>query len=371
LISLIRRPTLTETDQVLHIWNVCFPQEQAAATDWYFARVYAPENTLCYFERGAMAACLQTVPYPVRMRGRTLLAMTLTGVSTLPEFRGKGFARDLMKAALADMRERGAALCFLYTDIPDFYRQYGWETCTQNCIVHFPGLDDGAPVGFRLAESPPPVAELDALYQDWLRGVNGYVLRTRELWERRLDELRCDGARFVSLYRGDVLSGFAAVRGEGQAEWEEAYWRDEDALHALRRAFDKEIVCVAPAGFPLPSDSVPEVRRGNMFRTADPKLLLQGTPVSHDGLIKICVADSFTGDEDIYTLTAANGKLDCRKDRGPFDLKLDSAALIRIVSGALEANEALNVGRISGDGRKVSLLGGWFPPQNNFMFEIS
>ena len=50
-------------------------------------------------------------------------------VGTLPEFRGMGFAQNLMRLASERARENGVALQVLTTGMPQFYRPLGWGVC--------------------------------------------------------------------------------------------------------------------------------------------------------------------------------------------------------------------------------------------------
>jgi predicted N-acetyltransferase YhbS len=56
-------------------------------------------------------------------------------VATAPEFRGHGYGRRLVAAAVADLTGReNASLVFLYSDIgPDFYARYGFAALPAAC----------------------------------------------------------------------------------------------------------------------------------------------------------------------------------------------------------------------------------------------
>ena len=68
-------------------------------------------------------------------------------VGTLPEYRGLGFAQNLMRLADERARETGAVVEALTTGMPQFYRPLGWGVCGQADIR--PDLEPEPPASLR------------------------------------------------------------------------------------------------------------------------------------------------------------------------------------------------------------------------------
>ena len=69
-------------------------------------------------------------------------------VGTLPEFRGLGFAQNLMRLADERARATGHVLQALTTGMPQFYRPLGWGVCgrqtyAQTLSRNLPQVSDG------------------------------------------------------------------------------------------------------------------------------------------------------------------------------------------------------------------------------------
>ena len=69
-------------------------------------------------------------------------------VGTLPEFRGMGFAQNLMRLASERAEQGGAVLQALTTGMPQFYRPLGWGICgrqtfAQTMSRNLPQVSDG------------------------------------------------------------------------------------------------------------------------------------------------------------------------------------------------------------------------------------
>jgi len=65
------------------------------------------------------------IPLTLRIGAATVRMDGIGMVGTLPQYRGRGYARRLLSAALAHMAAGDAALTMLY-GIPNFYLQFGY-----------------------------------------------------------------------------------------------------------------------------------------------------------------------------------------------------------------------------------------------------
>jgi predicted acetyltransferase len=70
--------------------------------------------------------------------GRRVVAADVAGVAVLPEARGRGVARALLRDLLRGARERGAAVSALYPTVTEPYRRSGWEVAGALRAVDLP-----------------------------------------------------------------------------------------------------------------------------------------------------------------------------------------------------------------------------------------
>ena len=133
-----------------------------------------PEHmaSFCRLERGVLAAHAAVVGKRFTHRGEAYLACGLAEVVTHPDFRGKGFALELVRRAAAFIRGQGADLC-VFTCKPGltgFYRQGGWEERPDLLLVGgsrekpFPSDGEGLSVMFQLLSDKALARESD--FQD-------------------------------------------------------------------------------------------------------------------------------------------------------------------------------------------------------------
>jgi predicted N-acetyltransferase YhbS len=102
---------------------------------------------------------------PVFWGGRPVPASQLSGLSVGAEHRGRGVATDLVRAYLAEVHERGAAISTLFPAAVQLYRRAGYQyagACTvyEAAARHLPvGWPDGWRARPTPADDPVPLQE--------------------------------------------------------------------------------------------------------------------------------------------------------------------------------------------------------------------
>ncbi len=98
--------------------------------DIWFSRKYSNENTLVRLLGGSPVASLQMLPYRMTFYGREVELYYLSGICTLPQHRGKGFASELIVEAHSELRRRGVPLAVLIpasAELYGYYARFGYE----------------------------------------------------------------------------------------------------------------------------------------------------------------------------------------------------------------------------------------------------
>ena len=88
-------------------------------------------------------------------------------MATHAAYRRRGYAGDLMRTALAGMRERRVHLSMLHPFAHSFYRRYGWELATEAISYRLKPADLPTSAGqkrvraYREGDLPPMMALLE------------------------------------------------------------------------------------------------------------------------------------------------------------------------------------------------------------------
>lgn len=82
---------------------------------------------LGYFYKGKLASQIVIYPMEVNIQGEIFKMGGLTGVTTYPEYTGRGLIHSLIQKGLEYMKENGLTVSFLYPYSIPLYRKQGWE----------------------------------------------------------------------------------------------------------------------------------------------------------------------------------------------------------------------------------------------------
>src|SRR5262245_22273751 len=90
---------------------------------------YQPDQRLLVKVDGRIVSHQHMMAREVRCGCVTLPMQGITWIATLPEYRGLGYAHNLLRIATERARNSGVVLQSLTTAAPQFYRSLGWGVC--------------------------------------------------------------------------------------------------------------------------------------------------------------------------------------------------------------------------------------------------
>ncbi len=181
---------------------------------------YKPEQRMLVKVEGRVVSHVHLTERVVRYGSSTMAMNGVLWVGTLPEYRGLGFAQNLMRLADGRARETGVALQSLNTGMPRFYRPLGWGICGRQCLGqtlsrNLPQVSDGVIEGkggfwhvrpWRQVE----LNDLMALYDRQYARTNGSVVRSEDYWRWMI------GRRYAHVIwvacQGETVRGYAFVK---------------------------------------------------------------------------------------------------------------------------------------------------------------
>jgi ribosomal protein S18 acetylase RimI-like enzyme len=169
---------------------------------------------------GRVVSHVQLTDRRIRFGSTTMAMNGILWVGTLPEYRGLGFAQNLIRVADGRARENGVPLQALTTGMPRFYRSLGWGICGrqtfgQTLSRNLPQVADGVIDGrggfwhvrpWRQVE----LNDLMNLYDRQYAHTNGSVLRSEDYWRWMI------GRRYAHVIwvacQGEHVRGYAFVK---------------------------------------------------------------------------------------------------------------------------------------------------------------
>ena len=109
---------------VKRMWKTCFGDSDLYI-DLRFKEKYKDENTLIYIHEGSIVSSLHMTPYTMTFYGEEISIYYIEGLSTLPEYRGRGYMGKLIGKAHEIASERQIPLTVLVPAEDSLFGYYG------------------------------------------------------------------------------------------------------------------------------------------------------------------------------------------------------------------------------------------------------
>lgn len=195
----IRYANINDTSRIKQLWSTAFESNEPYFS-WYFSRVYDPAHTLCAVVNNFIAANIQLAPYHISLQGKVFPCAYFVGVITDPAYRNCGLAGSLIKYALNQLKAEGYAAALLYTDIPDFYRQFGFEHQYKLRRICLQINQQSSPYPWQTRKiDNTTITDCSKIYTTMTSNFDGYIIRKTQNWQIYLEELLGDGGNICIL----------------------------------------------------------------------------------------------------------------------------------------------------------------------------
>lgn len=132
----------TTRPQVREMWKTVFGDPDDYM-ELYFRHKYRDGNTLLYIEEDKVVASLQMLSYRFTFCGTEIPVLYLSGVSTLPAYRKRGYVRQLLMKSFDEAIRREVPLVLLVPQeewLLKFYDRYGFAQTFDAGTEELPSL---------------------------------------------------------------------------------------------------------------------------------------------------------------------------------------------------------------------------------------
>jgi predicted acetyltransferase len=334
-------------------------------------------------EDGSIRATAAVLPLEVFVDGRPATMGGVAAVAAHPAYRRRGYAGQLMRAALGGMRERGVHLSMLHPFAHVFYRRFGWELATEAVSYRLKPTDlPASPEQERLrAYRDEDLPRMMALLEEEASGYPLCARRGESYWR---DILEREGTEAAVYEAEEGVEGYVLYQqGEGgeksrSLEVSEIVAATPDAREALisfMAAFDPlmfEVRYSTPRGEPLH----PYLPSSYVEARVSPEFMLRLVDV--EGALKLSRRDTGAPlileveddeiPENAGEYTVGGGRVIRGAESGE-RVALDVRHLAQLYAGYLPAGQLVRHGLARpGSKRAMELLEAFFPPGDPWIF---
>ena len=344
-----------------------------------------PEQVYVVEEDGEIRATTAVLPLEVFLEGRTVPMGGIAAVATHPAYRRRGYAGELMQAALRGMRERNIHLSMLHPFAHSYYRRYGWELATEAISY------DLKPTDLPTSPEQKRVRAYQNRDLPWMMTLLEGEASRHPLFvhrgEGRWRQIFARGEREAAIYdvEGRIEGYLLYKQAEGDSsprtlvlsELVAATPEARKALISFAAAFDPAAFAVkhsVPRGEPLH----PHLPSSYVNARIDPQFMLRLVSVEGalslldlrredlDMQLTIEVEDDLISENAGEYVIGGNGVVRCAKAKER--VALDVRHLAQLYAGYLPARQLARQGKLRPDSAKaLKLLERFFPPSDPYV----
>lgn len=349
--------------------------------------VYYKDKWAAFDEQGNMMGYLGGFPAPIRFDGHETTCTCIGGVSTLPQYRGKGVIANCFKEHLKDSYRNGHVFSYLYPFSSAFYRQFGYELCSEKAIWDFEMTtlrrDKNVKGTIELNEKGSCYDAIAEVYGRYMQNHNLSFVREACDWKKIIcDEPALQG-KYTFVWRNDGgeprgVIGFRKecnqMTGQVIMECDAFYVLDKEALQGLINHVASYSSYFNRVRIPMPVDQalqriLPEVsmkdfkreiKFNGMGRVLNVEKALWMARYVGSGEISIKIHDTYIEENNrSFKVTFRDGKCCDVTHTDAHDIALEISEFSRMLIGYVDAYEIVD--------KKIKQV---FYPKKNFICDF-
>ncbi|MFT4412278.1 enhanced intracellular survival protein Eis [Fredinandcohnia humi] len=307
----------------------------------------------------------------------------IAGVATYPEYRRRGYVKEMLSDVLVKMREQGFTVSMLHPFDVSFYRKFGWELYSNRLTTKHTKSDldmldavDGEIKRFNIENVK--IEELSQIYEQYATKFSGMLVRDPDWWKNVIDDLHIgvyyDSLRHPTGYllysiKDNKMSveEFVAIHSEARRGlWNFICQHDSMIAELELNTYERE-----PLFFALKNQRTVkrEVSTYFMVRIVDVEAFLKKFEfASNEEVLKIQITDPYASWNE-KTFSIKNQQVSVVDDNGNA-LRLSVNALSTLLFGYQRPTELYQAGAIQGAEEEVAKLEKLIPHFQGFMYDF-
>lgn len=221
-----RLATQKDKEQLKNLWKICFGDSDKFI-NWYFNNRFLARYTACVEINGIVANAMYSFPLHIKIRNKIIPCAILSGFSTLPEYRGKGYMYQSFQFLMQSLRNSGIVLTPHTPAVLESYYSLGNYAATKtNCLtVNQSKSQKYNQTGCQI-DLESDVSGLYECYCKFVCHYSGILSRSFSDFKLKCSDYRVDGANCVAIKINDSIISYCI------------YYKTESLLHG------EEFVCL-------------------------------------------------------------------------------------------------------------------------------
>ena len=388
----VRYAKKSEKEIAIKFWKDSF-KDNEEQIKFYFDNIYNEKNYLVLEDNSKIISSLHENDYTFNFNNESIKSKYIVGVSSDITMRNKGYMSKLLISMLENSKKKSMLFVFLTPINPKIYRKFGFEYFSNieyyNFLVEelanfkFP-KDNYSYIEINEKNKNLYLDDLIKIYNFNMKDNFCYLERDNFYFNKILKEANSDEMKTFILYKNKVASAYI-IFGlyEENIEIRECMALDSISYKEILaliygyRDYYKKVSLASPNSsnieflFDNQLNIEKIIKPFMMMRLLNPLSIFKNLKLENSN-IKIYIEDKILKkNTGLYSLNNEISFSNIPKEKVIYDLKIDIADLVFLITGYFSINDLIKLGKINIKNRNIiKKLNKIFYKKNSYLYEF-
>ena len=388
----VRYAKKSEKEIAIKFWKDSF-KDNEEQIKFYFDNIYNEKNYLVLEDNSKIVSSLHENDYTFNFNNESIKSKYIVGVSSDITMRNKGYMSKLLISMLENSKKKGIPFVFLTPINPKIYRKFDFEYFSNieyyNFLVEelanfkFP-KDNYSYIEINEKNKNLYLDDLIKIYNFNMKDNFCYLERDNFYFNKILKEANSDEMKTFILYKNKVASAYI-IFGlyEENIEIRECMALDSISYKEILaliygyRDYYKNVTLASPNSsnieflFENQLNIEKIIKPFMMMRILNPLSIFKNLKLENSN-IKIYIEDKILKENTgLYSLNNEISFSNIPKEKVIYDLKIDIADLVFLITGYFSINDLIKLGKINIKNRNIiKKLNKIFYKKNSYLYEF-
>ena len=388
----VRYAKKSEKEIAIKFWKDSF-KDNEEQIKFYFDNIYNEKNYLVLEDNSKIVSSLHENDYTFNFNNESIKSKYIVGVSSDITMRNKGYMSKLLISMLENSKKKGIPFVFLTPINPKIYRKFDFEYFSNieyyNFLVeelaNFKFLKDNySYIEINEKNKNLYLDDLIKIYNFNMKDNFCYLERDNFYFNKILKEASSDEMKTFILYKNKVASAYI-IFGlyEENIEIRECMALDSISYKEILaliygyRDYYKNVTLASPNSsnieflFDNQLNIEKIIKPFMMMRLLNPLSIFKNLKLENSN-IKIYIEDKILKENTgLYSLNNEISFSNIPKEKVIYDLKIDIADLVFLITGYFSINDLIKLGKINIKNRNIiKKLNKIFHKKDSYLYEF-
>ena len=388
----VRYAKKSEKEIAIKFWKDSF-KDNEEQIKFYFDSIYNEKNYLVLEDNSKIVSSLHENDYIFNFNNNSLKSKYIVGISSDITMRNKGYMSKLLISMLKNSKRKGLPFVFLTPINPKIYRKFGFEYFSN---IEYYNFSVEELTNFKLPKENYSYIEINEenkklylndlikIYNFNMKDNFCYLERDKFYFDKILKEAISDEMKAFILYKDKKASAYIILGlYEENIEIRECMALDSISYKEILtliygyRNYYKNVSLASPNNssieflFDNQLNIEKNVKPFMMMRVLNPLAIFKNLKLENSN-IKIYIEDKILKENTgLYSLNNKISFSNITEEKASYDLKIDIADLIFLITGYFFIDELIKLGKIDIKNRNIfKKINKIFSKKNSYLYEF-